>query len=121
MKRLHKIGDTVISLNSNTAPSQPRTKGVKYKVTDIFHCPTNGDQMINIDNTPASGETGYMKCTCGSHHKIPKKLGYTLSELFINMNDLDKELKLAIANEDYQTAIIIRDIRRNESCSTSNS
>lgn len=113
MKKDFIIGDSVIALSSANRPNQPRIKGNEYTVTDIFYCSTTGEQMININNTPSVGKKkDYIKCGCGKLHFTGMPLAYTYSKRFV-LNDpeaIQNELATALDNEDYETAIIIRDI-----------
>jgi len=112
MNRKHEIGDVVIAINTKKAPSQKRVKGQSYTVTDVMYCETNGDQLVNIDNTPSVGSSNQINCACGKRHKLNESLGYTYSIYFINIKNLDAELKEALEQENYDIAIIIREYQR---------
>jgi hypothetical protein len=114
MKKQFAIGDSVIALSSASSPNQPRTKGATYTITKVIYCPTTGDQFVNIDDTPAQGNSGYLLCSsCHKKHKCGTH-AYTLPEKFVK-NDptaIELELTLAVENEDYETAVVIRDVMR---------
>lgn len=111
MTKQFNIGDRVIALSSGVAPNQPRSKGNKYTVTRLLYCRTNGQQFINIDDTPATGSSGFLLCTCGKKHKSGN-IAYTLSDRFVkdDPNVIKQELEDALESEDYDTAILLRDI-----------
>lgn len=111
MKNEFNYGDSVIALNSATSPNQPRTKGKTYTVTDIMFCSTTGEQLININNTKSVGKSGYMQCGCGKKHHSGG-IAFTYSKNFVlnDPNAIQSKLEYALDEEDYETAIIIRDM-----------
>jgi len=109
MNQNFKIGDSVIALSTGERPAQPRIKGNEYVVTDIFYCSTDGKQMVNIDNTPAV--SAYLNCGCKKRHHSGGK-AFTYSSQFV-LNDpkaINNRLEEALDEEDYETAVIIRDL-----------
>lgn len=112
MNQVFKIGEKVIALNSSKGTNaQDRIKGKIYTVTNIMYCPNNGSQIINIENSPAKASSGKIKCTCGQNHGN-WNLGWTLSDRFVRPEDIPAMLEIAVAEEDYDTAILLRDINK---------
>jgi hypothetical protein len=111
MKNEFTFGDSVIALSSGSVPNQPREKGKEYTVTDIMYCSSNGEQLININNTRSSGSSGYMTCGCGKKHHT-QGLAFTYSKCFVlnDPNAIQEKLEHALDEEDYETAIVIRDV-----------
>lgn len=111
MNRQFQIGDSVIALSSAGPPNQPRTKGSSYEVTRVMYCQTNGTQLVNIDNIPAVGSSGYINCDCGKKHNH-QGFAFTYSSKFI-INDpkaIEESLAEAVENENWDEAILIRDL-----------
>lgn len=110
MKRF-KIGDSVVALNNPTnSRSQPRVKGTVYKVVDIMYCFGCGMQVINIGER-SQPSSGFVVCTCNV--RIPNKdLCWTYSEYFAKVDDLADAIEAAVAEEDYETAAMLRDINK---------
>jgi protein-arginine kinase activator protein McsA len=107
MKRF-KIGDKVIALNNPPDNNcQPRVKGNTYIVEAIMYCSGCGEQQINIGSSSSKNN---MKCTCGEV-VLNKGLKWTHSYLFTKINDLDIAIEEAVENEDYEMAVILRDLK----------
>jgi hypothetical protein len=111
MKQEFSLAESVIALSSASIPNQARTKGNTYIVTDIMYCSTTGEQLINIDNSIACGKSGYMTCGCGKKHLIGNK-AYSYSSNFVSNTPeaIQNRLEEALNEEDYEVAILIRDI-----------
>jgi len=104
-----KIGDKVIALVGQMHPqAQPRIKGEIYDVVDVMFCHKNGHQMINLGH---SSEHNYVLCTCGAKHPN-RSLMWTNSNVFSKIDDVEKALAEAVAEEDYELAVILRDINK---------
>ena len=104
-----KVGDKVVALIGQVHPNaQPRTKGKIYDVIDIMFCTRDGHQMINLgyDSNHAA-----LICTCGLKHPN-NRLMWTNSEHFAKVDDVEEALEEAVANEDYELAVILRDINK---------
>ena len=110
MKRF-EIGDSVIALNNPMDyGSQFRVKGKVYKVVDIMYCSGCGIQVINIGES-AKINSGFVSCTCNT--RTPNKgLSWTQSKYFAKVDDLADAIEAAVAEEDYETAAMLRDISK---------
>ena len=108
MKQEFGISDKAIALSTATRPSQPRKKGRYYTVTGVFYCSTTGEQMINIDYCKSKSRT--LKCGCGKRHNTKDNLAYTYSNRFVKPENLEALMKESIAEEDYETASLCRDL-----------
>lgn len=108
MNQDHKIGDEVIALSSADRPNQPRKKGRHYTITSVYFCSATGRQLVNIDYTKSM--TCVMKCGCGKPHHTGDHYAYTYANRFVKPEDLDARRKLALAEEDYETAATCRDL-----------
>lgn len=108
MNQNHKIGDKVIALSTATAPNQPRKKGRHYTITSIFYCSTTGEQMVNIDYCKSNSKT--LACGCGKRHNTKDNLAYTYSNRFVKPENLEALMKESVAEEDYETASLCRDL-----------
>lgn len=110
MKRF-KIGDSVVALNNPmNSKSQPRVKGTVYKVVDIMYCSGCGVQVINIGES-AQINSGFVSCPCNT--RTPNKgLAWTQSKYFAKVDDLADAIEAAVAEEDYETAALLRDINK---------
>lgn len=110
MKKLDK-GDKVVALTTpENEMSQNRIRGMVYKVTDVFDCPNEDIQLINInDSKPASG-ANYIGCICGELHDN-KGLSWTHSDHFSKIDDISDALEKALTEEDYDMAIALRDLK----------
>ena len=111
MKQEFSLTESVIALSSASNPNQARTRGNTYTVTDIMYCSTTGEQLINIDNSMACGKSGYMTCGCGKKHLVGNK-AYSYSSNFVSNNPeaIQSRLEEALDEEDYEIAIVIRDV-----------
>jgi hypothetical protein len=104
-----KAGDKVVALVGQTHPSaQPRVKGKIYEVVDIMFCHREGHQMINLGY---GSEHNTILCSCGKKH-FNNGLMWTDSAHFAKVDEVDKALEKAVAEEDYDLAIILRDINK---------
>lgn len=112
MEKRFKIGDEVVALNNpKNNLCQPRIKGKTYTVNSVIYCSGCGRQCINLGLSIPDNFGSNLKCSCGK--TTPNlRLHWTRSKYFAKLDELDKELEEAIANEDYDTAIIIRDLNR---------
>lgn len=105
---IHKIGDKIIALNSTTKRNtQPRTVGKIYVVKNIHTCPHCDCQYVNFGYTTKILQKQCNGCD-GSF--LSGFLKWTPSKFYININDIKKTLEKALEDEDYQLAIILRDI-----------
>lgn len=107
-----KIGDNVISLKSQpTSQSQPRIKGHIYKVNDVMYCKSCGLQSISITT---NHEERCLECECGAeqHNNYHE---WTHSKYFALANEESISLAIeeALNNDDYDTAILLRDLNIN--------
>ena len=111
MKQEFSLGESVVALSSAGKPNQVRTRGDVYSVTDIIYCSTTGEQLININNSQACGKSGYMTCGCGKKHLVGDK-AYTYSTKFVSNTPeaIQSRLEQALDDEDYDVAIVIRDV-----------
>lgn len=117
MKRF-EIGQIVIALtNPLDNLCQPRTKGCKYPILDICYCPKCGIQNINITgNLPKNAPNGRMfsnkmDCDCGFGQDNYGK-HWTASKHFALVEEIQSELELAVENEDYELAALLRDAKQ---------
>lgn len=110
MKRF-EIGDSVVALNNpKDSRSQPRIKGKVYKIVDIMYCCGCGMQVINIGES-AQISSGFVSCPCNT--RTPNKgLAWTQSKYFAKVDDLADAIEAAVAEEDYETAAMLRDINK---------
>lgn len=110
MKRF-EIGDKVVALNNPfTSNSQPRVKGKVYKVVDIMYCSGCGIQVINIGEA-CTASSGFVSCLCNTRTHN-KGLAWTSSEYFAKVDDVADAIEAAVAEEDYETAAMLRDINK---------
>ena len=110
MKRF-EIGDKVVALNNpENYFSQNRIKGHTYLVKDVLYCSKCGGQNINI-GPKAKSNSGLLGCFCG-HKNSNRGLGWTSSRYFAKVDDLADAIEAAVAEEDYETAAILRDINK---------
>ena len=110
MKRF-EIGDKVVALVSSTHDfTQTRIKGNVYIVEDILYCAKCGVQTINIGQN-CKGNSGFLQCDCG-HTNPNRNLGWTQSKYFAKVDDLADAIEAAVAEEDYETAAMLRDINK---------
>ena len=110
MKRFN-INDKVVALVSSQKDIndvQVLVKGKVYLVTDIKYCSRCGEQHVNIDNSTCS-YFDYI-CDCGEY-VLSKGLGYTEAEYFCKVDDIDLEIEEALMIEDYDKAILLRDLK----------
>lgn len=113
MKKEFTVGEKVIALSTATIADgyQPRIKGKEYIVTSLYYCPNTGVQKININNyTYEESSYNLTGCKCGQSHVIYSSVVFSSAEHFARREDLQNELAEAIANEDYDKAILIRDL-----------
>jgi hypothetical protein len=112
MEKRFKIGDKVVALTSNRdEKSQPRVKGKIYNVHAIRYCPGCGMQKINLGLPIPAGTSNMTVCTCSK--KSPSEgLYWTLSKFFAKVDDLDSALESALENEDYELAVMLRDLNK---------
>ena len=104
-----KVGDKVVALVGQVHPNaQPRIKGKIYDVVDIMFCSGDGHQMINIGYDSKHKE---LICTCGRKHPT-NGLMWTDSKHFAKVDDVEEALEEAVATEDYELAVILRDINK---------
>lgn len=109
MKRF-EIGDKVVALVSSTHPfTQTRIKGNVYTVEDILYCTKCGIQVINIGQK-CKGNTGLLECSICGDTSSNRNLGWTQSRYFAKVDDLSEAIEEAVAEEDYETAALLRDI-----------
>jgi hypothetical protein len=105
------IGDTVIPLsNPFNIMSQKREKGVPSKVTDILYCATTGKQLLNVDDNVCVTGSDFIHCSCGQPH-LNRGLSWTDASEFVKGGDIKEALKIAEANEDWDLAIMLRDLK----------
>jgi len=105
------VGDKVIALSSSVNNEQLRVKGNLYLVNAVGYCSGCGVQIINV-----SGETKIKdgKCTCG-HIQPARGLWWTTSKHFIKADEdsISEAIKEAIANENFELASTLRDLKIN--------
>lgn len=106
-----KVGDIVIPLsNPFNKYSQKRKKGVPCEVTAIMYCSKEGFQLINVDNNSAPKVAdGFLSCSCGELH-LSNDIAWTDASEFIKADNLEHALEIAVANEDWDLAIRLRDL-----------
>lgn len=101
------VGDKVVALSNQPTPnSQPRIKGKIYTVNAIMFCSTDGRQLINLG---LPSEHVVLLCSCGKKHPNDG-LMWTFSKEFAKVDDVDEALENAVASEDYELAVVLRDI-----------
>lgn len=104
MKTKFNIGDNVVALSSGKCPSQPRTKGEIYTITNELYCSTTGDQLVNINNTKSCNKTLYIQCGCGKRHKKDSHYAFTYATEFALLEDLDELVNMYVEEERYEEA-----------------
>lgn len=107
---IFKVGDKVVALKSTSKPDrqQPVIKGNIYTVLGVMYCNRCGVQAINVTNTTV--RCSFLICSCGHMISLFDNYYYSNSKYFVKIDDIDKELEKAVEAEDYETAIILRDI-----------
>lgn len=109
-KSIYKVGDKVIALNSTVRKNtQPRVKGRIYIVRSIHICSECGRQYINYGYT--TNKT-HNNCTSCNTEFLSKGLKWTPSKYFCNFDEIGEVLQGALEKEDYQLAIMLRDINK---------
>jgi hypothetical protein len=104
-----KVGDRVVALVGQVHPNaQPRIKGKIYVVVDTLFCSKDGHQLINLGHNSSHKE---IMCTCGIKHPN-HGLMWTDSKHFAKVDDVEEALEEAVANEDYELAVTLRDINK---------
>ena len=104
-----KIGDIVISLTNPPNPfCQPRVKGKQYEIKAISYCMSCGSQQINIGHTAVV--SNYISCECGSTQQN-NGLRWTSSKHFIKQEDIEETIAMAVEEENYDIAIMLRDLK----------
>jgi hypothetical protein len=112
MGKRFKIGDEVVALNNpKNKYGQPRIKGDTYIVKAIMYCSGCGKQVINLGASLPDKLSDYLECTCGKLTNN-ERLYWTNSEYFAKLDELEEALEEALENEDYDTAIILRDLKK---------
>ncbi len=111
MKRKHKVGNKVVALSTKDRPSQPRKVGEIYIVTYVYHCPSTGDQLINIDNILKRSENTITLCSCGRMHNIGNNLSLTIAEEFVDIENIQEELDNAVETENFEVAATLHKIQ----------
>ena len=111
MKKLnvrHTIGDEIISLITTTdSRCQQVVKGHSYIVRAVTYCPHCGLQSVNLGEESNSSQYECFSCRvpCDSHD-----LMWTRSKYFVTKKDAELGLASAIKDEEYDVAILLRDI-----------
>ncbi len=109
MKRF-AIGDKVVCVNAEPMPNthtQPLTKGETYTVIDFMYCTACGEQSIRIGNYPTYDRS----ILCLQDHEMDSEGWlWSGSRRFIKANEVERELEKALEEEDYELAILLRDI-----------
>ena len=110
-----KVGDKVIPLsNPFNKFSQKRKKGEPCEVTAVMYCSKEGFQLINVDdNVEPKGANGFFGCTCGEIH-LSNDLAWTEAGEFIKADSLEEALEIAVANEDWDLAVKLRDLNKED-------
>jgi hypothetical protein len=104
-----KVGDKVVALIGQVHPNaQPRVKGEIYTVIDVIFCSRDGHQLTNLGYKSIHHE---LMCSCGGKHPT-RGLMWTNSEFFDKVDDVEEALEEAVATEDYELAVILRDINK---------
>lgn len=104
-------GQTVIALSdSPNEGSQKRKKGCIYTVQFVRVCSKCDTESINIGEESSSN---FLKCLCGCRTSTRGK-GWTLIKHFANAVNIYQEMIDAGEAEDYDTAILLRDIINTE-------
>lgn len=108
-----KVGDTVIPLsNPFNKFSQKRKKGDPCEVTAVMYCSKEGFQLVNVDdNREPKNSAGVFGCCCGELH-LSNGLAWTDSSEFVKASNLEEALNIAVANEDWDLAIKLRDLNK---------
>jgi len=109
----HKRGDVVVALKSTMRiNTQPRIKGKIYTVENVCNCPNCGCQYVNFGYKTTVIEGHCTECDTSMN---PRNLKWTPSKYYININHVQKALKEALEVEDYPLAVILRDVKKNNS------
>ena len=112
MQKRFKIGNKVVSLtNPANEGSQPRVKGKTYNVKAIQYCSGCGEQVINLGYRLPNDVSEYSDCNCGKQ-VFNEGLFWTMSKFFAKVDDLDSALESALENEDYELAVMLRDLNK---------
>lgn len=105
-----KVGEEVIALtNPKDELCQHRVKGKTYIVKAIQYCMGCGGQNINIGES-INLNFQFISCYCCNTRQPHNGLHWTASRHFIRPKDLKQKLEESLRNEDYETAILLRDI-----------
>jgi hypothetical protein len=113
-KAIFQVGDKVVALTGNAKSLIPREKGKVYKVYGVMRCYKCEEEMISISDKALS-KVYNIKCnTCGCNDMSSNHVWTMSSNFALNVN-LEAQLTAALANEDYELAVEIRDQMRNKS------
>jgi hypothetical protein len=101
------VGDKVVALSNPNHPNcQPRIKGKIYTVNAVMFCSTDGHQLVNLG---LPSEYTLLRCSCGKKHPNDG-LMWTFSKEFAKVDDVDEALENAVVSEDYELAVVLRDL-----------
>lgn len=114
------VGDKVIALTSApNASSQPREVGKEYIVEGIKHCLKCGDYSLNLKGSEETTATRYACSNSKTDSDGVKKLCnhiistdgkmWTNHQHFCKANEALHVLDIAVVEENYALAIILRD------------
>lgn len=105
----YKIGQKVIALSDgkNDESTQSRIKGEIYIIKDIVFCSKCGKRFLNFGETQDFADWG--TCNCGGK-TFAHGLKWTSHHHYAPLDDLESLLGVAVSEEDYEFAAIIRDM-----------
>ena len=113
MEKRFKIGDKVVALTSNKdEKGQPRVKGKIYTTQAIRYCPGCGEQKINLGISIPINTSSLIMCACNMK-RSNEGLYWTSAKFFAKVDDLDSALESALEYEDYELAVMLRDLNKN--------
>ena len=103
-----KKGDKVIALSNAPFGGQQRKKGTVYVVKNVMFCQSCGTQFLNTSDNKIKGETVCGEC---GHNQSNWGLNWSSSSFYKKVIGKTREefLQDCIDNDDFETAILIRD------------
>ena len=114
MEKLQK-GDRVMALSNSPTGGQKRVKGEYYEINAVMFCMSCGTQFVNIGEKIPGHD---YEITCGScdNTQPARGLNWSDAKYFIKVQNksIAELLQEAIDNDDFETAIKLRDATKIE-------
>lgn len=106
------VGQKVIALNSSKSKDhQPRIKGNIYVIKSVIYCHNCGLQYLNFGYKANFDTDVFGTCKCGSKTHA-KGLLWSNSKNYAPLDDIEEVLRMAVEEEDYEFASLLRDIMK---------